>query len=269
MSGIAGVWHLDGRPAVAADLDCMLDRLAHRGPDGTQRAVRGPLAMGHRLLRTAPDDGAAFAQALGGLLITADLRLDNRSELTTELGWRHESHAVPDARLVLAAYERWGERCVEHLLGDFAFALWDERQGQLFCARDHLGVRPFYYYHGPGRLFAFASEIKGLLALGDVPPPRLNEVRVADYLVRVFDDKAGTFYENVLRLPPAHTLVLSRDGIRLREYWRLDPTREIRLANDAAYAEAFRDIFTEAVRCRVRGVNPPPGFLRSGGIDSS
>ncbi len=136
----------------------------------------------------------------------------------------------------------------------------------MFCARDHFGVKPFYYYRSD-RLFAFASEIKGLLCVPDVPH-RLNEVRVADYLVPMFDDKEITFYQGILRLPPAHSMTVSRTGVQLKPYWALDATREIRYRSNEEYADAFREIFTEAVRCRLRSAYPV-GSMLSGGLDSS
>jgi len=137
----------------------------------------------------------------------------------------------------------------------------------LFCARDHFGVKPFYYHHRPRHLFAFASELKGLLTLPDVPR-RLNETRVADYLVPLLEDKEITFYEEIVRLPPAHWMTVGREGIRRQEYWALDPERDIRLRSDDEYAAAFREIFTEAVRCRLRSAYPI-GSMLSGGLDSS
>jgi len=137
----------------------------------------------------------------------------------------------------------------------------------LFCARDHFGVKPFYYHHRPERLFAFASEIKGLLVVPEIPK-RLNETRVADYLLPLLEDKAITFYEDIVRLPPAHQMTVGRGGVRIEQYWALDPARERRLGSDAEYAAAFRELFTDAVRCRLRSAFPV-GSLLSGGLDSS
>jgi asparagine synthase (glutamine-hydrolysing) len=178
-------------------------------------------------------------------------RLDNRGDAS-------------DAEFVLRAYERWGEDCPRHLEGDFAFALWDPRRRALFAARDAFGVRPFYYFSGPD-LFAFATEIKGLLALPRVPR-RLNETRVADYLFPLLEDASITFYRDLLRLPPAHSLTVTADRVTLRRYWSLDPGRETRLRSDDDYAAAFRQTFEEAVRCRLPGRT---GALLSGGLDSS
>ncbi len=198
------------------------------------------------------------------LRLTADARLDNRAELCATL--EAPAHTT-DGDLILRAYLRWGETSVEHLLGDFAFVIWDASRQSLFCARDHMGVKPLYYHHRPGRLFACASEIKALFALGDVPRT-LNETRVADYLTPVLEDPAITFYDAIVRLPAAHRLVITRDRARLERYWRLDPEREVRPASDAACADEFRAIFTAAVRDRLRS-DKPVGTLLSGGLDSS
>ena len=173
-----------------------------------------------------------------------------------------------DAGLILRAYQEWGERCPERLLGDFAFAIWDARAHRLFCARDHFGVRPFYYFHGPGRLFAWASEPRAILTLGEVPH-RINEGRIADVLVDQLEgiDKTSTFFEDVFRLPPAHSLTVTPDGMRRQRYWTLEAGPELRLGSDEAYVEAFLDVFQEAVRCRLRGAGTV-GSMLSGGMDS-
>jgi asparagine synthase (glutamine-hydrolysing) len=204
----------------------------------------------------------------GNLIITADARIDNRDELIAALGLTDRpAEKIADSELILAAYDKWGEKCPEHLLGDFAFAIWDKRKPSLFCARDHFGVKPFYYYYQSNQTFIFASEMKALLCLPEVPR-QVNEVRIADFLALMMEDKAITTYQDLVRLPPAHSILVSQEGIRLWSYWSLDPGRGLRLESDEAYAEAFRDIFTEAVRCRLRNAFPI-GSQLSGGLDSS
>jgi asparagine synthase (glutamine-hydrolysing) len=245
--------------------------LAHRGPDGAGVWTEGAVGLGHRLLWTTPEslhERLPMVSTSGNIVLTADARIDNRDQLIAALGLGDRAaEDITDSALILAAYEKWGERCPERLLGDFAFVIWDRRQQTLFCARDHFGVKPLYYYYGPGHLFACASEIKALLCLPKVPR-QLNEVQVADYLAGIFEDKATTFYQNILRLPPAHSATVSAQGIRLRCYWSLDPTSELRLGTDEEYAAAYREIFTEAVRCRLRSAFPRGSHL-SGGLDSS
>jgi asparagine synthase (glutamine-hydrolysing) len=202
------------------------------------------------------------------LAITADARLDNRDELMQALGLTgRPAMEIADSQLILAAYEKWGVCCPEKLLGDFAFAIWDGARQTVFSGRDHFGAKPFYYY-ASAHMFVFASEIKAIFSLPEVPR-QLNEVRVADLLlVPPDDDPTMTFYQNIFRLPPAHTLTVSAKATRLQKYWSLDPSRDVRLGSDAEYAQAFRELFTEAVRCRLRSVYPV-GSMLSGGLDSS
>lgn len=271
MSGIVGVYHLDGRPVCRGELGQMNLIQAHRGPDETGIWNEGPIGLGHCMLWTTSEslhEHLPHVSRSGDIVLTADARIDNREELLTLLDLTdHPAKEVSDNALIVAAYEKWGERCPERLLGDFAFALWDRRQHVLFCARDHFGVKSLYYCYRPGRLFACASEIKALLCLPEVPQ-QLNEVHIADYLGGIFEDKAGTFYQDILRVPPGHSVTVSAQGVQLHCYWSLDRTTELRLGSDGEYAEAYREIFTEAVRCRLRSAFPV-GSMLSGGLDSS
>lgn len=246
----------------------MGNSLAHRGPDASGAWVRGSVGLGHRMLWTTPEslhERLPFVTRTESLAITADARLDNRDDLIAAL--EIPDPAIGDGPLILKAYERWADHCPEHLLGDFAFAIWDARRQALFCARDHMGIKPIYYYHRPGHLFAFASEIKALLSLPQVPR-QLNELRIGDYLVPILDDKEVTFYRGILRLPPGHSLTVSPERLSIQSYWSLDPHREVRFGSDQDYAEAFREHLREAVRCRLRSAFPV-GSMLSGGLDSS
>jgi asparagine synthase (glutamine-hydrolysing) len=272
MSGIFGLFNQGrGSPVVAADLQRMASLLTRRGPDGTGSWRRGQAGLGHTLLTTTPEalfERQPLEHTPSGCVITADVRLDNRDELLTGLDLRDRAAIIGDAEAILMAYLSWGESCVERFLGDFAFAIWDVRRQALFCARDHFGMRPFYYHHAPGRLFAFASEPRAILALPQTPY-RINEARIADFLVPELEgiDKTSTFFEEVYRLPPAHTLTVSPQGVQQRPYWTIEPSPELRLPSNEAYAEAFLERFTEAVRCRLRGAGPV-GAMLSGGMDS-
>jgi asparagine synthase (glutamine-hydrolysing) len=267
LTAIGGLVHRDGQPADEAALQAMRERLAHRGPDASGAWRDGPAGLIQCLLKITPESLAEqqpLASEDGRLVITADARLDNRAELCAALGLRDEGQ--PDAALILAGYARWGEGCAARLLGDFAFAIWDGAERKLYGARDYIGVKPFYYHLGPG-LLAFASEIKGLFALPGMPR-RLNEVRAADYLLPYFEDRASTFYEDILRLPAGHCLSVSAAGARTWAYYTLQPQPELRLGSDEAYAEAFRAVFAEAVGCRLRSAHQV-GAMLSGGLDSS
>jgi asparagine synthase (glutamine-hydrolysing) len=271
VSAIVGIYYPDGRPIEHADLDRMVATLAHRGPDGAGVWHAGSVGLGHRMLWTTPEslhEQLPFTNAAGDITITADARIDNRDELIAALRITdRRPEEISDSEIILAAYERWGESCPEKLVGDFAFAIWDGRKQALFCARDHFGVKPFYYYHCPGRAFIFATEIKAIVCLPEAPR-RLNELMVAYYLLQTFEDQAITFYQNIVRLPPGHRMTVSRAGVRLAAYWSLDPSHELRLGSDEEYAEAFRELFFAAVSCRLRSAFPV-GSMLSGGLDSS
>ena len=268
MSAICGLYRRDGAPVGVELVQSMLGKLVHRGPEGQRAWSKDAVGLGHSMLHVTPESlGEELPLVTGGgsYAITADARIDNRGELISRLGI-DAGHEWPDSALILAAYQKWGEDCAIHLLGDFSFAVLDARRGRLFCATDPVGIKSFYYYLS-GRTFAFASEIKALLALPEVPC-RLSEMRVAEYLVMLFEDRSGTFYDGILRLPGGSTLTVDAGNVRVRQYWALDPRRELRLASDDEYAEAFRELFTEAVRCRTRSAFPV-GAALSGGLDSS
>jgi asparagine synthase (glutamine-hydrolysing) len=270
MSAITGIYFISGQPADPASLQAMGDCLKHRGSDDSGIWISGCVGLGHQMLHTTPEslqEKLPLTNLLNNLAITADARIDNREELLSELKVREDPEKVTDSQLILTAYYRWGDRCPEYLLGDFAFVIWDDSQKILFCARDHFGVRPFYYHYSPDRLFAFASEIKALFCLREIPCC-LNEVRIGDYLEAIFEDQTMTFFQNIFRLPAGHSLKMSPQGIQFTRYWSLDPRREVRLNSDTEYAEAFREIFTQAVQCRLRSAFPV-GSALSGGLDSS
>ena len=270
MSGICGIVALDGSSPTLAQITALTAPLERRGPEGTHHVLCGPVALGHTLLATTPEaliEILPFTDSSTECVITGDVRLDNREELFLTLGLEQCPASLGDGELVLRAYLEWGEGCVDHLLGDFAFAIWDPRSARLFCARDHIGMRQLIYFHQPDRLFAFATEPGAVLAHPAVPR-RLNETRVADFLLGLEGaDFESTFFSGVLRLPPAHSLTVGRDGLSIRRYWTLKPPPLLELSSEDEYADAFLKVFTEAVRCRLRGAGPV-GSMLSGGIDS-
>ncbi len=246
----------------------MVNKLTHRGPDGSGAWCDESVGLGHRMLwSTSESMVEKLPLAREKLVITADARIDNRDELIPILNLKdRQTDEITDSDIILAAYERWGEQCPEKLLGDFAFAIWDGQLQKLFCARDHFGVKPFYYFASES-LFVFATEIKAILCVPEVPH-RVNKVRVGDYLASMFHDTTITSYQDIVRLPPAHKMTVNSERVELTAYWRLDPDRELPSASDEEYAAQFREIFTEAVRCRLRGAYPI-GSTLSGGLDSS
>jgi asparagine synthase (glutamine-hydrolysing) len=245
----------------------LLGVMAYRGPDGLGTWGDGSISLGHLSLQTTAD-AAPTAQPVrrGNLSLTAACRLDNRAELLRELQLQHSSREVGDTEIILAAYERWGQNCVERLLGDFAFALWDGDRQALFCARDPIGVESLYYVTSE-RMFACASELRPLLTLDGVRA-RLDGEGVAAYFMPLIASGAETLVKDVRRLPAGYTLEVGQSGLRLRRYWEPDPGRVLRLGSDQAYAEGLRAVLTDAVRNRLR-TSRSIGSALSGGIDSS
>jgi asparagine synthase (glutamine-hydrolysing) len=200
-------------------------------------------------------------------VLTSDARIDNRSELIHDLQIQGLDETITDGTLILAAHQKWGANAPCHLIGDFAYALWDQTARQLFCARDPFGVKPFYYLHREGRAFFFGSEPKAILALPEVSRD-LNELAIAYHLLWMEQDTTLTPYVGLLRLPPAHAMTVTAERATLRCYWSLDAARETHFPSDLDYEAAFKALFTETVRCRLRSLTPV-GSTLSGGLDSS
>lgn len=268
MSGFVALFERRGQLASRAHADAMLARLAHRGPDGVASFAEGPVVLGHALLATTPEDvGALGARRFGGMALVGDVRLDDRPGLAAALSLAPgELAALGDGDLVLRAYARWGEGCAAHLLGDFAFALWDAAKRTLFCARDALGVRSLYFASAPDT-FRCASEPHALF--GD---PRLARrasfSAMASYLAGEYTEVGETLWEGVSALGPGTALLVTEGATRVFTHWRPDPERRVRHGSDRAYAEHFAAVFADAVGARLRCVGPVFAQV-SGGLDSS
>jgi len=261
VSGIAGILDRGGRHAPAgAVMQRMLQAIRHRGRDGVAQWGTGEVALGHAHLRTTPDDEA---QPLfdGHLAIVADVRLDNRKHLLEALG--RPDRAISDAALILTAYRHWGEECPRRLLGDFAFAIWDGERKSLFCARDHFGVKPFYYHLDAVRL-VFASETKAILTPAGIDPD-FDEAHISGLLAGLADDPYSTHHAGILRLPPAHALAVTATRSHLWAYWELEPPATL---PGTDHAQQFRELFDQAVNARL-GDTDLAGAMLSGGLDSS
>ncbi len=264
--GFVGLHHARAEKPLLVEMG---EPLLRSSAGGLLTWIDGPAGLAQCVVHrsVSPDDKGSPSKR-DGFIIASDARLDNRDGLIPALGIDPaRSPTLSDSDLILEAYIKWGERAPVRLLGDFAIAIWDIAAGRLFCARDHLGAKPFYYFFNARAGFIFSSEIKAILR-HSVVPRSLNEHKVADYLLQDFADQSATFYSHVFRLPPASTLTVKEGKIEIRKYWSLDPAREIRLGSDLEYEAAFKEIFTEAVRCRLRS-EFPVGCMLSGGLDSS
>lgn len=270
MNRIAGILTFDQTPVNAMDIQRMIRPMDVRGERGQRIFLEGQVG----LACAQPDERSvkhSFSEDRDkGLAISFDGRIDNRPDLVALLRslLMDQPSPVRDQELVLAAYQKWGSACAAHLIGDFAFAVWDHHANRLLCARDHFGVKPFYYFSSQ-ESFVFASSPQAILASGRVPAA-IHEERIADFLVNPLEgvDKTSTFYKDVFRLPPAHRLIVEGGQITLQRYWELNPDAPAGFRADEDYVEAFRELFGEAVRCRLRDLCAPASML-SGGMDSS
>ena len=253
----------------AHGLHAMLAALAPYGVDAGEWA-EGSVGIG---ARTARMEGDGTGPALcfdrdAGLAVAADARLDDRDALCAALGVRQSERAgLADGALILRAYRRWGEACPHHLLGDYAFAVWNASTRTLFCARDHIGAKPLYYAETV-QGFVFASAVEGVLAAPGVSDA-LDETTVATSLTSMFPfTTTHTFFLAVRKLPPGHTLTVKTHTVRLQRHWRPEEVPSARPASDEAYAEEFLDLYTRSVQDRLRSPGPIGTHL-SGGLDSS
>lgn len=268
MSGLVAIWNLDGQPADRRLLERMTETIAYRGPDGAGQWLDQSVALGHRMLHTTPEslrEIQPLADETGTLCLAFDGRLDNRDDLKAALV--AEGLAIrtdTDAELVLTAYEAWGADCPRHLLGDFAFVMWDGAKRRLFCARDPLGGRPLYYYRDH-RVFLCASELPPFFA-----HPRVrrecNDGMIGEYLANAITTPDETLFRGIRRLLPAQTLTITAQGLQAVRYWDMESHVGGRSTKD--YAEEFRARLREAVQARLRA-HRPVGAELSGGLDSS
>jgi asparagine synthase (glutamine-hydrolysing) len=250
----------------------MLRTLAHLGPEGASSVCDGALGLGYRAMHITRED-AFDAQPLAdpaGLLV-ADIRLDNREELASQLAIESGALATsPDGELLMAAWRRWGEACVEHLIGDFAFAIWDAVARRLVLGRDHMGQRHLFYHRGEGFL-AFATEIKGVWAAPDVPR-RISDGGFEETFVRKWHMRPAerTTFDEIQGLRAGSVMTIESDGTMAdRRYWepRAAPAHLGR--DEAYYRRTYRSVLAEAVACRVRRASRPCSLLFSGGFDSA
>jgi asparagine synthase (glutamine-hydrolysing) len=201
------------------------------------------------------------------LWITADARIDGREELIEKLKSELTPQQSPsDAELILYAYQVWGDDCVKHLIGDFAFAVWDSRLQRLFCARDHFGVKPFFFAHLPDDLILSATI--NCLRQDPRVSETLNEVAVGDYLLfGVNQDLSTTIFKDIQRLPPAHCLSVANGTLKTWRYWTPDISTELRFRDPQSYVERFRELLSCAVADRLR--TDRVAVSMSGGLDST
>jgi len=270
MCGIAGYLHFDkDRPVSKEILKKMTDVISHRGPDDEGRFIDHNLALGHRRLSII--DLQTGQQPMrysdDSLIITYNGEIYNYIELRVELrkkGYHFSTDS--DTEVILAAYKEWDTDCVEKFNGVWAFALWDKSRRRLFCSRDRIGEKPFFYCIHKGT-FVFGSEIKSLFAYN---VPRVINWDVLDfYLCFSFIPAPYTFFNNIHKLKPGHSLILENGQIQTLQYWDVQfPLESDMRTDEDNILQEFEDLFYDAVRIRMRSDVAFGAFL-SGGLDSS
>jgi len=269
MSGIVGLYYRDNQTATIEELGLMAGKMPHRGTDGVGFFLNQSVGLGHCMLHDTPEsllEKLPYTKQTNRLTITFHGRLDNRSELCEATNLKKRLSETTDSEIILESYLKWGDKCPSRMLGDFSFAIWDGYEQSLFCVRDHIGICPFYYYIDDKK-FIFASEIK---AIGVHPfiPKRPNEERIADFLANIVTEKFSTFYKNIYRLPPGHCLKVRMSKFEIWQYHEIVAEEYLHRNSEDEYEEEFCEIFSNAVKCRIRSAYPVGAEL-SGGLDSS
>ena len=269
MSGLVGIWNRDEAPVSPALLASLNQTLVHRGPDGAHQWIGDGIGLAYQLSRVTPESASEIQPVVhpAGLALVFDGRLDNRDEILAQTrDVPHITAQSPDSALILALYQRCGERFAEHLAGDFALALYDLNRRALLLVRDALGIRPLYYTFTRHSVL-FASEIKALLAHPHVIA-RPNDDMLACYLLGSRpEDTSMTCFQNIASLQPAHFASITLEGCTIRRYWDFAIT-EPPCRSFPDYVDAFRYYLTQAIRRRMRSTHPVAVSV-SGGLDSS
>lgn len=273
MSAITGIFHFNDEPVSIEHGKELMKALQIYPADDVQAWFKENIFLGCHAQWITPEsigEKLPYYDYERQLVITADAIIDNREELFESLQIKRDlRNTIPDSKLILLAYEKWGEEAPKYLLGEFAFIIWDEKNQKLFGARDFSGARTLYYFNN-SKQFAFCTVIKPLLSLPFIEK-KLNEQWLAEYLAinGMFEtiEPFSTVYKHIDQLPPAHTISINKGKIKLSKYMKVTTGEQLKLKSNFEYEEAFRDVFNKAVVARVR-TNRKVGAHLSGGLDS-
>ena len=271
MCGIAGIQRLDGQPARREAIEDMIATLDHRGPDAHGVELCGSVGLGHTRLSIIDLAGGvqpmAFKDNDADLVITFNGEIFNYIELRKELIGRGRRFATTsDTEVVLQAYAEWGEDCVKHLNGQWAFAIHDARRRKLFLSRDRLGIRPLFYTTS-GNTFLFASEVKAIFAHPGVN--RAIDPVGLDQLCTFWSTQPPrTIFAGINLLPPGHSLTVQDGKVTMSPYWDVDFSETLDNVTSRDLEDQLLDLLTDATRLRLRS-DVPVGAYLSGGLDSS
>ncbi len=273
MCGICGEFRFDNQAVDASLISSMMQRLERRGPDSAGEFCHGNIGLGHRRLAII-DLSDKSAQPMFDPELNLHLVFNGtiynfkilREQLKNE-GYRFFSDG--DSEVILKAYHKWGEDCVKHLHGMFAFAVWDNNKRQLFVARDRIGIKPFYFVK-TDKVFRFASNIQALLEADDVDTS-IDSVALHNlFTLHAVVPAPRTIFKGVRKLPPAHCFTILEDGtVKQKRYWSLNATRPKKALSENEWIDAIHEALRQAVKKRKEIADVPVGVLLSGGLDSS
>lgn len=273
MCGICGEFRFDNKPVDVSLITSMMQRLEKRGPDSAGEFCHGNIGLGHRRLAII-DLSDKSAQPMFDPTLNLHLVFNGtiynykilREQLSKD-GYSFFSDG--DSEVILKAYHKWGEDCVEHLQGMFAFAVWDNEKRELFVARDRVGIKPLYFVK-TDKEFRFASNIQALLVAKDIDTS-VDSVALHNlFSLHAVVPAPRTIFKGVRKMPPAHCYTISENGeIKQKRYWSLDATRPEKPLSEPEWIDAIHDALRQAVKKRTEISDVPVGVLLSGGLDSS
>ncbi len=273
MCGICGELRIDQSRADPADLMPMLKTLQRRGPDNEGVFHQGPVALGHRrlsIIDLSERSNQPLLDQTAGLALVFNGTIYNYPELRKHLQAKgHHFISTGDSEVILRAYQEWGQACVEHLHGMFAFAIWDNNQQQLFLARDRLGIKPLYYAEDK-KGFRFASNTQALLAAGGIDTDIDAVALHHQFSLHAVIPAPRTILKGVRKLAPGTTMTVSTSGHQQHQrYWQLQARRPQKALSEWEWIEQIHESLKQAVEKRKTIADVPVGVLLSGGLDSS
>lgn len=273
MSAITGIFHFNEEPIPIGHQENVMGSFKHYPADDMDVWSKSNIFLGCHAQWITPEsvgEKLPYYDYERQLVIAADAIIDNRDELFKQLQVNlTQRKAMPDSRLILLAYYKWGEEVPKYLQGDFAFMIWDEKNQKLFGARDFSGARTLYFYHDHSR-FAFSTTMEALFTLPYIKKS-LNEEWLAEFLAipNIVEavDMYSTVYESIWQIPPSHSITVVDGRVSYIRYCKIKIAEELKLKSNEEYEEAFRDVLQTAVKARIR-THGEVGSHLSGGLDS-
>ena len=273
MSGFITIYNTDGEPVDRSLLHSLTQTLKFRGPDQQKIWVDDNIGMGHALFKTTFEAEYENQPATidNKVWITCSARIDDRKNLVNKLGMKKEINLnkTPDSELILHAYRKWDENCLDHLLGDFAFVIWDKEKEKLFCAKDPFGKRQLYYAYNK-KVIVLSNNLQTILSHPTISR-KLSDKAIAGFLLHgdhTSMDKSITVFDDINALPPAHKLILRNNKLEIKQYWTIPlGKKSLVYKNKHEYVEHFLDTFQTAIKDRIRTNSVVVSM--SGGMDSS